>query len=258
MAELGPGPSGFEDDDGSVPDEVATVLASVAVGATGMRELIGVLAGHRLLVPLLEVHGDLLDGDDADPCAGQDRAVAAVSVRTDDGVVGLAFTGMEPLIRWRTEARPMPVPARRVAEALLADGALGLLLDPASSAPIRIPTLALRRLAGGGQWPDPWEDPAVRQAVVGELEPVLRSGELQVRLAAPDGPDAPAGSAPGDHAPGDRPGTARGVELVVEVRFRDRVSVEVEGQRAGVIAERLASSELLREAFDGVLAVRVV
>jgi hypothetical protein len=258
MTELGSGPAGFAADDGSVPAEVADVLAAVGAGDAGMRELIGVLSCHRLLVPLLEVAGDLLDGDDSDPCAGQDRAVAAVSVRTDEGVVGLAFTGMEPLARWRAEARPMPVPATRVAQALLADGALGLLLDPTSTASVRIPPLALRRLAQGGQWPVPWRDPAVRQAVASALDPVLRSGEIQVRFAAPDGPAAVPDPVPVHRAQDAGSGGARGVELVVEVRFRDNLSDQVAQDRAEVIAERLAASELLREAFDGVLAVRVV
>jgi hypothetical protein len=45
---------------------------------------------------------------------------------------------------------------------------------------------------------------------------------------------------------------------VVEIRFRADLPAEVASERAGVIAERLAGSELLRQAFDGVLAVRIL
>ncbi len=248
MADLGAGDFGH--DDGSVPDEVAAVLAARASGTAAMRDVVSVLARHRLLVPLLEVDADQLEGDDADPCAGQDRAVAAVSMRTDAGVVGLAFTGMEPLRAWRGEARPMPVPASRVAEALLAEGAVALVLDPSSAAPVRLARLALARLAGGGGWPDPWEDPVVRQAVVAELGPVLASGEVQVRLAPPD--DSGVGPGSGAVPAGQLVG------LMVEVRFASDLPADVAVSRAGIIAERLAASESLREAFDGVLAVRAV
>jgi hypothetical protein len=260
MADLGAGDFGH--DDGSVPAEVAAVLAHRASGQAGMRDVVTVLARHRLLVPLLEVDADQLEGDDADPCAGQDRAVAAVSLRTDAGAVGLAFTGMDPLRAWRSEARPMPVPATRVAEALLAEGAVALVLDPSAGAPVRLTSLALARLAGGGTWPEPWDDPVVRQAVVAELGPVLASGEVQVRLAPPDAPEAGPAAGP-DAGPDagrgpDRAVARQPVGLVVEVRFASDLAADVAGSRAAVIAERLAASELLREAFDGILAVRAV
>jgi hypothetical protein len=248
----GPEPGVFADDDGSVPAEVAEVLARRAASTAGLREVVAVLAGHRLLVPLVEVDADLLEGDDADPCAGQDRAVAAVSMRTEDGAIGLAFTSMEQLIAWRPDARPMPVAARRVAEALVAEQAVALVIDPAGPAPVRLPPLALARLAGGADWPDPWVDPAVRQAVGAELAPVLSAGEVQVRLAAPD--EAAARGA----GPGTGSGDAGRVGLLVEVRFPAGLPDEVAQARAAVVADRLSGSQLLREAFDGILAVRVV
>ena len=135
-------------------------------------------------MPLLEVDGDLLEGDDADPCAGSDRAVAAVSIRDpqDGTVVGLAFTGMAPLQAWDPAARPMPVTAARAAAAVLAEGGQVLLLDAGSPAPVQLRGQALLRLATGAPWPDPWEDAAVRAAVIAELAPVLASGEVHVRL----------------------------------------------------------------------------
>ena len=93
------GPGAFAADDGSVPPDVADVLARRASGHAGIREVVMCLTAHRLIVPLLEVDGDLLEGDDTDPCAGSDRAVAAVSMRDPEGrPLGLAFTGMAPLV----------------------------------------------------------------------------------------------------------------------------------------------------------------
>ena len=215
-----------------------------ASGRAAMREVVVVLARHRLLVPLLEVDGDLLEGDDADPCAGQDRAVAAVSMRTPEGSVGLAFTGLAPMAAWDPRARPMPSDASRVAAAVLAEGGIGLVVDPASDARCQIEGQALRRLAAGGDWPEPWRDPLVQQAVVAELAPALASGELSVRLAQQEAQSDPA------------PRTVEG-ELLVELRLPPGTSADVAMQRAASVADRLARSVTLRAVFDGVLAVSV-
>ena len=163
------------------------------------------LTAHRLLVPLLEVAGDLLEGDDSDPCAGSDRAVAAVSIREPDGrPLGLAFTGMAPLVAWDASARPLPVEASRAAGAIVAEGGRALLVDAGSANALRIEGLALARLASGEPWPEPWADPAVREAVIAELGPVLASGEVQVRLAGPDFVE-PEPVSDGDQFPTARP-----------------------------------------------------
>jgi hypothetical protein len=251
------GPGAFATDDGSVPTEVAEVLDRRATGSAGIREVVACLAAHRLLVPLLEVDGDLLEGDDSDPCAGSDRAVAAVSVREPDGTpLGLAFTGMAPLLAWDPAARPLPVQAARAGGAILAEGGRALLLDAGSPHALRIEGAALVRLASGEGWPDPWADPVVRDAVLVELGPVVASGEVQVRLADPGPVGSPAGipAAPG----GTPPAGGREPGLVLEVRFPDDLASDQAEQRATVIATRMSQSAALREVFDGVLAVRVV
>jgi len=246
------GPGAFATDDGSVPPDVADVLARRASGAAGIGDVVTCLAAHRVLVPLLEVDGDLLEGDDADPCAGSDRAVAAVSVREPDGSpVGLAFTGMAPLATWDASARPLPVEATRAAGAILAEGGRALLVDPGSPHSLRIAGVALARLASGGPWPDPWADPAVRDAVIAELGPILASGEVQVRLAGPGTVEPPAATQ----------GTAQladpSPDLVLQVRFPGKLPEGQAEQRAEIIAGRMSQSAALREVFDGVLAVTI-
>jgi hypothetical protein len=214
--------------------------------------VVACLAAHRVLLPLLEVDGDLLEGDDADPCAGSDRAVAAVSVREPDGSpVGLVFTGVEPMVVWDGAARPLPVEATRAAGAILAEGGRTLIVDPAGPHTVRIEGVALARLASGEPWPDPWVDPAVRAAVIAELGPVLASGEIRVRLAGPGAGAVVVGD------PGDAPATAP-PGLVLEVRFADQLPASEAEQRAQVIASRMAQSAALREVFDGVLAITIV
>ncbi len=243
MAEL-TGPGEFAADDGSVPAPVAQVLARRIRGEAGIREVVAALADERVLVPLLEVDGDLLEGDDSDPCAGSDRAVAAVSIRDRHGAsVGLAFTGMDPLLRWDPRARPMPVTASRAAAAVLAEGGRALLLDAGSPAPLRIRGQALVRLATGEPWPDPWDDQAVRAAVAEVLEPVLASGEVGLRLVA---------------AAAETDTTAQHPGVVLQVRFAVDLGTDILGQRAEIIADRVSGSADLRDVFDGVLGVEVV
>jgi len=230
-------PGAFAADDGSAAPPVVAVLQRYRQGVAGRAEVVSVLADHRLLVPLLEVDAAVLEGEDSDPCAGQDRAVAAVSLRTPAGVVGLAFTGLEALRAWDPAARPLPVPARRVAAALLAESAVALQLDPSGPVPLRLEPVGLARLATGEAWPLPWRDPVVQDAVVAALSPALAAGELAVRLAAPD-PGADAG-------------------LLVELRFPVGVTDTVALERAGLVARLLSESPQLRGAFDGVLAVRL-
>ncbi len=235
MADLS-APARFAGDDGSAAHAVLEVLERHRPGAATAREVVNALVGQRLLVPLLEVDGDLLAGDDADPCAGADRAVAAVSVRRADGSsVSLAFTGMTSLLAWNARARPMPETAARVAGAVLAQGGSSLALDPGAPTATLISGAALARLATGDPWPDPWLDPLVRTAVVGELGPIL--AEVQVRLTAP-----PAGDV---------------ADLLVELRFTDELPGGVAARRAEVVAQRLSDSPALRAVFDGILAVRL-
>ena len=224
-------------DDGSAPPAVAAAMAARLRGTLGLREVAEALAGARLLVPLLEVSGAELEGSDTDPCAGQDRAVAAVSLRSPDGPVGLGFTSTSALARWSALARPWPTPAPRAAAAVLAEGGARLVVDAASPERVELCGHALRRLAGSEVWPDPWDDPAVRAAVVGELGAALASRELAVRLGPP-----PPGS------------PRRG--LLVELAFPAELDPGLARRRAEVLGSRLGADPALREVFDGALLVR--
>lgn len=227
--------TGTAADDGSADPQAVAALIGHTRGTHGLREVVAALAASRLLAPLLEVSGDVLEGSDTDPCSGTDKAVAVVSVRTPDGTVGLAFTSLTALSVWNPEGRPWPSPADRVAAALLAEGGVRLMIDPGSPHELVLEGVALHRLATGAPWPDPWEDEAVRDAVVAELAPVLASGEIAVRLAPPD-PSADGG-------------------LTVDVAFAPGTDTALVQQRAAVIARRLASSAPLRTVFDGTLQV---
>jgi SseB protein N-terminal domain len=234
-ARFAAGDTGQPPDDGSAPPQVAVALSGYANRTLGLREVVAALSGARLLVPLLEVSGEVLEASETDPCSGTDKAVAVVSMRTPDGSVGLAFTSLAALTAWNPEGRPWPSPADRVAAALLGEGGVRLIIDPGSPHALALAGVALHRLATGADWPDPWEDPAVRDAVVCELAPVLASGEIALRLGPPD--------------------PSSGAGLNVEVAFALGTDAALVQQRAGVIARRLAASAALRTVFDRTLEI---
>ncbi len=222
-------------DDGSAAPAVVDVLLRRAAGLAAVRGVVACVAQHRLLVPLVRVSADQLEVGAADPCAGQDSAMAAVSMRAADGTtVGLAFTGLSAMATWDATARPMPVTADRAAQAVLAGGGRTMVIDPGSPTMCRIEGLALVRLARATQWPEPWEDDLVREAVLAELAPAMAEG-LRVRLCAPD--------------------ARSGADLAVHVRFPADLSEEVSGRRAALVARRLGGSDLVRAVFEGTIAV---
>lgn len=225
-------------DEGAVPEPVARVLVDRARGAATLRDVVAVLGQHRLLVPLVQVTADQLDGSDTEACAGTGTAMAAVSMRGPDGdPVGLAFTGLATLAAWDPSARPLPFPARQVAAAVLAEGGRELVVDPASAHRCRIVGLGLVRLASDSPWPPAWQDPDVRRAVLAVLAPAMADGGLAIRL--------------GDPGPGS------GADLEVGLRFPARLDPGEAERRAEVVARMLGGSELVAAVLEGALAVVV-
>jgi hypothetical protein len=143
---------GFAEDDGSAPDELAEALAAydADAGADGAYErTLAVLAGSRLLVPVLAVLGEV--EVDADGLAHDKTSdMATVMMRGRDGRTALlAFTGEAAMHRWNRDARPVPVPTSRAAEAAVQDGAEAMLVDVAGPVPFVVETDDLRELAAG-------------------------------------------------------------------------------------------------------------
>jgi hypothetical protein len=217
-------------DDGSASREVTAALSARAAGQLRLPHLVGALSRSRLLVPLVEVAGKDLPQSDLDPCAGLDRAMAVVSGVDGQGAhVGLAFTGLAPMALWNPDARPLPKPAREVAQSVLEAGGRTLVIDSGSRHACPVVGIGLLRLAGSEPWPDPWADPFVRQALAAELGEALARG-LAIRLAQP-----PAGS-----------------EADLQVVIRSGAGTTWDPRS---IAGRLAASQLFASVFDGLVVV---
>lgn len=131
---------GFAGDDGAAPAEVVAALRAYGADPdVGHAATLEVLQHARLLVPVVAVLGKAEEAGDGrgsgedDGKAGDKTAdMATVLIEGRDGRTALlAFTGVETLRRWDSEARPVPVTAARAAEAALQDGAAAVVVDVA-------------------------------------------------------------------------------------------------------------------------------
>ena len=123
---------GFAGDDGSVSPEVSAALAAYAADPDRLHSAtLAVLQHARLLVPVVAVLGEV-EYDEQGLAHDKTSDMATVLMTGRDGRSALlAFTGGESLARWNPEARPVPVPAARAAQAARQDGADALVLDVA-------------------------------------------------------------------------------------------------------------------------------
>ncbi len=141
---------GFAGDDGSVDPGVAAALAAYAGDPDGLHHrTLAALQDSRLLVPVVAVLGEV-EYDEQGLAHDKTSDMATVLMRGRDGRLALlAFTGSEPLHRWKADARPVPVSARQAAEAALHDDAAALLVDVAGPVMLVVEGEDLRSLAEG-------------------------------------------------------------------------------------------------------------
>lgn len=237
MAQLPP-TSPFAGDDGSADPALAEALARLAAGTTDLAHVVRVLAGTRVLVPVLAVEHDDAEDEDrhadahahADACAvGHERRASAgvVAVAAPDGRTALpVFTCVDALTAWHPTARPMPAEAPRAAVAALAEGWDLLVLDPGGPHTAVLPRPAVHALAAGRAW-----EPAVAGGVVrAEVVAAVR------RAAAwPGGVDV---------VPG------RAAEVAVVVTLEPGLTREALERTLAALGARLAADEAVPAAVD--------
>ena len=233
----------FVDDDGSADPALRLALSAYAQGVATGGDVLEALVATRVLVPVvavLEQSETTADGLRVD----KESSMATVTLQRPDGSRALlAFTGTASMAAWRTDARPVAVPARRAAQAALAEGAAALLVDVAGPRPFAVEGVELRSLAfaerAGVALPDDPDVGAAVAAVVAD-EPAVLGALLAgaVTQAAPPAPDP----------------TGLRVTLVV------RTAIGPEQFRALVprVTQALARDLVLRSRVVGALQVAVV
>lgn len=140
---------GFAGDDGSAPAALAGALAEWSAGRATYAEVLAVLAGARVLVPVMAVLGEV-EHDEQGLAHDKSSDMATVLLQGADGRLALlAFTGTATLAAWNPEGRPVPTPAATAARAALQDGAAAMVLDVAGPVRFVVEGDDLERLAAG-------------------------------------------------------------------------------------------------------------
>ena len=185
------GDPSFRSDDGSADARVTAALADFAAGHGTEHEVMTALARSRLLVPVVAVLADQLEAApprSAEPAmprsAIQGEKASEMAMPTLVGVDGRraipAFTSLESMSRWQSEARPVPVTALAVWQSACADSS-AVVIDVAGPVPFAVEGARLAALARGQAVPQPFADPDVHEIVAAVLASHLdvASFELQ-------------------------------------------------------------------------------
>jgi hypothetical protein len=227
----------FPGDDGTADPAVRTALDAYAAGQGSEHAALTALARSRLLVPVVAVPG----------AAGEDGSEKSTEmalptlVGRDGRRAVLAFTCLDALKQWRSDARPVPVPAASAWLAGTQDGASAVLIDVAGPVTLAVDGARLAALAAGRPVPLPDQDPEVLAALQAVLahEPLIVAAALtspDQRATATGGaatggaatggadpghagldPDGPAGEPSGTAAEEGADGTPAGADLALQV-----------------------------------------
>ena len=240
----------FPGDDGTADPAVRAALGAYAAGQGSEHAALTALARSRLLVPVVAVPGEA-DGDGS----GKSTEMALPTLVGRDGRRAvLAFTCLDALKQWRSDARPVPVPAASAWLAGTQDDASAVLIDVAGPVTLAVDGARLAALAAGRPVPLPHQDPEVLAALQAALarEPLIVAAALtspDQRVTATGGPDPdPAGQDP--DGPAQQPdetaagegaaGTSPGADLALQVTL----APECDPAAAGAAVRRAADALL--------------
>jgi hypothetical protein len=159
--------TGYDDDSGAADPELSAALRDRAArpGGEADAHLVGVLAGSRLLVPVVAVLGGT--GTSADGHGVETSTdMAVVTLTAPDGRRALpVFTSTAALAAWDATARPVPVDGTRAARSAVAEGCEVIVVDLGGSDPTEVRPSMVWALAQGASWTPAHTDPFVARSV---------------------------------------------------------------------------------------------
>jgi len=144
-------PSPFPDDEGlAVPATRRALAAAMTTGdPTGYLRAVAALCTERLLVPVVATAtrmGQTVGGLSSD----KEAEMSLVMLQAGDGRRALlAFTGLDSLQAWQTDARPVAVTLDKAAQTAATEGVGTLLVDFAGPHPLVLDGEVLASLAAG-------------------------------------------------------------------------------------------------------------
>jgi hypothetical protein len=178
-------------DTGAADPAVTAALAAYAAGQLTERATLAAVTATRLLVPVVAVLTEA--GEDG---AEKESEMALPTLIGNDGRKAvIAFTGTETLTRWRPDARPVPVPAASLWQAVAAEDADAVVVDVAGPVQLVIEGARLAALGDGQPPPPPHEDPDIRAAIATvtsdfTLAPGAPDADLVITINAADQSEA--------------------------------------------------------------------
>jgi SseB protein N-terminal domain len=189
------GDPAFRNDDGSAHPEVAAALTEFVSGRGSEQAVLVALAASRLLVPVVAVLAEEPEPGEAVSSSGPDTGIDAdlaelaapppalrAALRGEKAsdmamptLIGLdgrravpAFTSLQSMSRWQSDARPVPVAAQSVWQTACSDSC-AVVIDVAGPVPFAVEGARLAALARGEQAPEPYRDPDVHEIVAAVL-----------------------------------------------------------------------------------------
>jgi len=163
--------------------------------------------------------------------------VMLITIKATDGRVALpAFTSVDALLRWKADARPVPVATRRACAGALAEGADLVVIDPAGPATVELSGAVLWALAEGRALVPLAED----RTVIGAIR------------------EASEGIAPAFSGTFLQPGADQSTDLVIQLVAQDSASAADLRDAASQLASKLAADPIMRSRVEGGVQIAVV
>ncbi len=224
----------FQGDDGSAPELLESALErwSVEHSPQAMSDVVEALRISRVLVPLLAEAGDY-GVTDSGQVVEKSQELSIVTVEGPDGQpVAICFSDTESMVRWRTDSRPVPVEAQKVAAWVIDDQLARAVINPGSETECVLRRGAIVALLSGESYRSPVEDPEILQHVRAAFEQFPVDGvslHIGWDLVGGNGPD-----------------------LIVQVELAPGLTAEQLHERQAHWASVWASSPVLNRYVDGI------
>ncbi|GAA4202265.1 SseB family protein [Microbispora amethystogenes] len=135
------------DDEGGADPAVAAALSAFEAGTATAADVLAALAGSRLLVPVVALLTESEVGEHGLRQEKESEMALPKLVGKDGREAVLAFTGAEPMRRWRADARPVQATAPQVCQAARHENAAAVVVDVAGPVPFVIEGGMLQALA---------------------------------------------------------------------------------------------------------------
>ena len=218
-------------DDGSADPALLAALQRFRAGEGSQVEVVDAFRDARVLIPLVAEKGDEGIGPTG-LAVDKTQELSIVTVAAPDGrAVQPVFSSVEAMQRWDAAARPIPVPAVRVALSASSEETDLIVLDPASDTEFVLRRPAVWAVAQEQAWEPSFLSPEVFTALRESIAHELAVIDVAV-------------------APGDPDARMQGPELIVTLELIDGLDREMLDAVLARLAQRWAADDRMAVLVD--------